>query len=249
MLKISIITATFNSAATIESTLNSVIQQDYINKEIIIIDGGSTDETLTILEKHQQSITTLVSEKDKGIYDALNKGIARATGDIIAILHSDDFYINEHVLSHVANAFTKNNCDSVYGNLYYVDKHDTNRIVRKWISGKYKHGKFLHGWMPPHPAFFAKKSCYEKMGSFNLALTSSADYELMLRFLHKNKISTTYLNEFLVKMRVGGQSNVSWKNRIKANREDKQAWLLNDLKPALHTFAFKPLRKILQFIR
>jgi len=249
VLKISIITATFNSAATIESTLNSIIQQDYSIKEIIIIDGGSTDETLAILEKYQSSITTLVSEKDKGIYDALNKGITRATGDIIAILHSDDFYLNEQVLSRVANAFTKNKCDSVYGNLYYVDKQNTNRIVRKWISGKYKHGKFIHGWMPPHPAFFAKRSCYEKYGNFNLALTSSADYELMLRFLHKQKISTHYLNEFLVKMRVGGQSNITWKNRIKANREDKQAWLLNGLKPALHTFAFKPLRKIIQFIR
>lgn len=249
MLKISIITATFNSAQTIECALNSVIQQDYINKEIIIIDGGSTDETLAILEKYKSSIKTLVSEKDNGIYDALNKGIAYATGDIIAILHSDDFYINQHVLSHVASAFTKNNYDSVYGNLYYVDKQDTNRIIRKWISGKYKHGKFIHGWMPPHPAFFAKRSCYEKFGCFNLALTSSADYELMLRFLHKYKISAYYLDEFLVKMRVGGQSNVSLKNRIKANREDKQAWLLNGLKPAFHTFAFKPLRKIIQFIK
>lgn len=249
MLKISIITATFNSAATIESSIQSVIQQDYPNKEIIIIDGGSTDETLSILSKYKSHISTLISEKDKGIYDALNKGIAAASGDIIAILHSDDFYINNEILSKVAHAFDKQQCDSVYGNLYYVDKQDTNRIVRKWISGKYKHGKFTHGWMPPHPAFFAKKSCYDKFGAFNLILSSSADYELMLRFLHKHKISTFYLNEFIVKMRVGGQSNVTWKNRIKANREDKQAWLLNQLKPSFHTFAFKPLRKIVQFIR
>jgi len=248
-LKISLITATYNSASTIESSLLSFINQDYENKELIIIDGGSTDETLSIIEKYKLAVTTIISEKDNGIYDALNKGISLATGDVIAILHSDDFYIHNHVLSKVIETFIAYKSDSVYGNLIYVDRIDTNRIIRKWISGNYIHGKFIQGWMPPHPAFFAKKECYNRYGKFNLSLRSSADYELMLRFLHKHKISTAYLNEFLVKMRIGGQSNVSLKNRIKANREDKLAWELNDLKPAFYTLFFKPLRKLIQFLR
>ena len=248
-MKISLITATYNSASTIESSLLSFINQDYENKELIIIDGGSTDETLSIIEKYKLAVTTIISEKDNGIYDALNKGISLATGDVIAILHSDDFYIHNHVLSKVIETFIAYKSDSVYGNLIYVDRIDTNRIIRKWISGNYIHGKFIQGWMPPHPAFFAKKECYNRYGKFNLSLRSSADYELMLRFLHKHKISTAYLNEFLVKMRIGGQSNVSLKNRIKANREDKLAWELNDLKPAFYTLFFKPLRKLIQFLR
>ncbi len=248
-MKISIITATFNSASTIEDSLLSVINQDYENKELIIIDGGSSDETLSIIEKYKSAVSIIISGKDNGIYDALNKGISLATGDIIAILHSDDFYIHNHALSKVIETFIAYKSDSVYGNLIYVDRIDTNSIIRKWISGNYKHGKFIQGWMPPHPAFFVKKECYNRYGKFNLLLRSSADYELMLRFLHKHKISTAYLNEFLVKMRIGGQSNVSLKNRIKANREDKFAWELNDLKPAFYTLFFKPLRKLIQFLR
>ncbi len=248
-MKISVITATYNSASTIENSLLSFINQDYENKELIIIDGGSTDETLSIIEKYKSAVSIIISEKDNGIYDALNKGISIATGDVIAILHSDDFYIHNHVLSKVIETFIAYKSDSVYGNLIYVDRIDTNRIIRKWISGNYIHGKFIQGWMPPHPAFFAKKECYNRYGKFNLSLRSSADYELMLRFLHKHKISTAYLNEFLVKMRIGGQSNVSLKNRIKANREDKLAWELNDLKPAFYTLFFKPLRKLIQFLR
>jgi glycosyltransferase len=247
--KISIITATFNSASTIESTLLSIINQDYQNKELIVIDGGSTDETLSIIEKYKSSISIIISEKDNGIYDALNKGISLATGDVIAILHSDDFYIHNKVISNVIETFINFKSDSVYGDLIYVDRFDTNRIIRKWISGNYKHGKFIQGWMPPHPSFFVKKECYDRYGKFNLSLKSSADYELMLRFLHKHKITTVYLNEFLVKMRIGGQSNVSLLNRLKANREDKLAWKLNNIKPAFYTLLFKPLRKLIQFIR
>ena len=247
--KISVITATFNSASTIESTLLSIINQDYQNKELIVIDGGSTDETLSIIEKYKSSISIIISEKDNGIYDALNKGISLATGDVIAILHSDDFYIHNKVISNVIETFINFKSDSVYGDLIYVDRFDTNRIIRKWISGNYKHGKFIQGWMPPHPSFFVKKECYDRYGKFNLSLKSSADYELMLRFLHKHKITTVYLNEFLVKMRIGGQSNVSLLNRLKANREDKLAWKLNNIKPAFYTLLFKPLRKLIQFIR
>ncbi|MCD6067255.1 MAG: glycosyl transferase family 2 [Bacteroidetes bacterium] len=248
-MKISVITTTFNSASTIEDTLKSVIEQDHADIEYIIIDGLSKDNTLEIVSRYKDRIAKIISEKDKGIYDALNKGIQAASGDVIALLHSDDFYIDKNVLSKVARAFENANTDSVYGDLYYVDKDDTNKIVRKWISGKYKAGMFLNGWMPPHPAFFVRRSVYEKYGLFNLQFRSAADYELMLRFLHKYKISTAYINEYLVKMRTGGQSNASVKNRVKANQEDREAWVVNGLKPRFYTLTFKPLRKIIQFIR
>ena len=219
MLKVSIITVCFNSADTIESTIQSVISQDYAAIEYIIIDGKSTDSTLEIVGKYKSSIHTCISEKDKGIYDALNKGIALATGDIVAILHADDFYTSATVISDVVNAFEVNKVDCVYGNLQYVDRIDTSTIKRNWISGTYNKENFLKGWMPPHPAFFAKKDCYTKWGLFNLSLKSAADYELMLRFLYKNNCSVVYIPKTLVKMRVGGKSNVTLANRIKANRD------------------------------
>jgi glycosyltransferase len=248
MHKVSIITVCYNSASTIESTIQSVLNQDYKNIEYIIIDGKSTDATLDIIEKYKTQIHTIVSEKDKGIYDALNKGIALATGDIVAILHADDFYNSSIIISDVVQLFAQENCDCVYGDLQYVDRSNTDIVKRNWISGKYIKENFLKGWMPPHPAFFAKRECYTKFGVFNLSLKSAADYELMLRFLYKNNCSVAYLPKTLVKMRVGGKSNVTLANRIKANREDKMAWILNDLKPGMLTFIRKPLSKLGQFL-
>ncbi|MEO6302021.1 MAG: glycosyltransferase family 2 protein [Bacteroidia bacterium] len=246
-MKISIITITYNSEATLEQTINSVLDQSYTSIEYIIIDGGSTDSTLQIIEKYRSKISKFISEKDNGLYDALNKGIGLATGDVIGILHSDDFYIDKTIIEKYATAFIKNHSDAVYSDLFYVDKNDTNKIIRKWKSGNYKPTSFLHGWMPPHPTFFAKKSVYEKFGNFNLEFKHSADYELMLRFVHKNKIKLSYLHEFTIKMRVGGQSNVSVQNRVNANIEDRKAWKINGLKPRFYTSYLKPLRKILQF--
>jgi glycosyltransferase len=248
MHKVSIITVCYNSASTIESTIQSVLNQDYKNIEYIVIDGKSTDATLDIIEKYKTQIHTIVSEKDKGIYDALNKGIALATGDIVAILHADDFYNSSTIISEVVQLFEQENCDCVYGDLQYVDRSNTDIVKRNWISGKYIKENFLKGWMPPHPAFFAKRECYTKFGVFNLSLKSAADYELMLRFLYKNNCSVAYLPKTLVKMRVGGKSNVTLANRIKANREDKMAWILNDLKPGMLTFIRKPLSKLGQFL-
>lgn len=249
MLKVSIITVCFNSASTIEATIRSVIDQNYLNIEYIIIDGGSTDGTLQIIEKYRSKVSKLISEKDDGIYFAINKGIALAAGDIIGVLHADDFYINEHVISKVVNEFEKTNSDTVYGDLQYVDRVDSNKVIRHWKSGKYAEGLFLKGWMPPHPTFFVRKKLYDKYGLFNTALRSAADYEMMLRLLHKYKCSTAYIPEVLVKMRVGGKSNVSIINRIQANREDKKAWLINGLKPELFTFIRKPLSKLNQFFK
>jgi len=248
-LKVSIITITYNSEPTLKDTIESVINQTYKNIEYILIDGGSTDETLSIIKSYGNKISTLISEKDNGLYDALNKGISLATGDVIGILHSDDFYTNNHVIQHIVSLFSNSPVDAVYADLYYVDKINTNQIHRKWKAGIYKEGMFFNGWMPPHPTFFVKRSIYETCGNFNLNLTSSSDYELMLRFIHKHKIKLAYLPEFIIKMRVGGKSNVTFKNRIKANKEDRMAWKLNNEKPYFYTLYIKPLRKIIQLFK
>ena len=248
-MKVSIITITYNSEPTLKDTIESVINQTYKNIEYILIDGGSTDETLSIIKSYGNKISTLISEKDTGLYDALNKGISLATGDVIGILHSDDFYTNNHVIQHIVSSFSNSPVDAVYADLYYVDKINTNQIHRKWKAGIYKEGMFFNGWMPPHPTFFVKRSIYETCGNFNLNLTSSSDYELMLRFIHKHKIKLAYLPEFIIKMRVGGKSNVSLKNRVKANKEDRLAWELNNVKPYFYTLYLKPLRKIIQLFK
>ncbi|MCW3071643.1 MAG: hypothetical protein JWO44_1533 [Bacteroidetes bacterium] len=246
-MKVSIITVCYNSASTIESTIQSVLSQDYKDIEYIIVDGLSKDNTLEVIERHRSGISKIISEKDDGIYFAINKGIAMATGEIIGILHADDFYTDEKVISRIVKAFREKNTDTVYGDLQYVDRTDTNKIKRHWSSGEYAHGLFFKGWMPPHPSFFVLKKCYDKFGVFNTTLRSAADYEMMLRLLHRHQCSTAYIPEVLVKMRVGGKSNVSLSNRIKANREDKKAWLLNGLKPGMFTLIRKPLSKLGQF--
>lgn len=248
-MKVSVITITYNSEATLVDTIESVVNQTYGNIEYIIVDGGSTDNTLSIVDTYGDKISKVVSEKDHGLYDALNKGIGMATGDVIGIIHSDDFYTGNSVIEKIAHAISESQADAAYADLYYVDKHNTDKIFRKWKSGAYTHGMFLHGWMPPHPTFFAKKACYDKFGSFNLGLVSAADYELMLRFIHKHRIKLAYVPEFIIKMRVGGKSNVSLKNRIRANNEDRKAWRINGLKPNPLTLYMKPLRKIIQLFK
>lgn len=246
-MKVSIITITYNSAVTLKETIESVVNQTYSDIEYIVVDGLSQDNTLSIVNNYKDKISKVVSEKDKGLYDALNKGINLATGDLVGILHSDDFYTHPQVIEHVVKALQEDNADAVYADLYYVDRNDTSKIFRKWKSGHYKHGMFYKGWMPPHPTFFAKKSCYQKFGMFNLNFKSAADYELLLRLIHKHQIKLAYLPEFIIKMRVGGKSNQSFSNRLKANQEDRKAWKVNDLKPKFYTLYVKPLRKIVQF--
>ncbi len=245
-LTISIITATYNSASTIRDTLDSVASQKGVTIEHIIVDGKSTDNTLDVVRKYKH-VATLISEPDKGIYDAMNKGVNLATGDVIAILNSDDFYQNNFVLSTVMTVFEDFGVDSCYGDLQYVDQNNTSKIVRTWKAGAFNRKKFLTGWMPPHPSFFVKKEVYQRYGLFDLRLKSSADYELMLRFLYRHRISTHYIPKVLVKMRAGGQSNASLLNRIKANKEDQLAWKINSLKPWPFTTWLKPIRKIGQF--
>lgn len=244
---VSIITVCFNSEKTIHSTLESVATQDYSSIEHIIIDGKSSDQTLNIVLQFPH-VQKIVSEKDKGIYNAMNKGIKMATGDIIGILNSDDFYTGPEVISQVVKKLTENNHDSLYADLLYVDSVNTSKKIRTWKAGAYQRNKFLYGWMPPHPTFFVRRSVYEQFGTFNEQLRSAADYELMLRFLYKNNISVTYLPATIVKMRAGGNSNASLSNRFRANREDRKAWDLNAMKPYFFTTWLKPLRKLTQFI-
>ncbi len=248
-MKVSIITITYNSESTLIDTIDSVLNQTYKDIEYIIIDGKSTDSTVSIIHSYKDKISKFISEKDNGLYDALNKGIAMATGDIVGILHSDDFYTNHQIIEKVVQTFKLNQADAVYADLFYVDKTNVDKIIRKWKSGNYKHGMFVNGWMPPHPTFFVRRHCYEKYGSFNLDLVSAADYELMLRFVHKHQIKLAYLPEFIIKMRAGGLSNSSLSNRIRANKEDRKAWLMNGLKPKFHTLYLKPLRKIIQLFK
>ena len=247
MLKVSIITVCYNSAETIEDTIQSVVNQDYKNIEYIIIDGKSKDNTLKIIEKYKSKVAKLLSEKDEGLYFAINKGIKLATGDIIGILHADDIYTNTEVLSKVINKFSDLKLDTVYGDLEYVQRNNTLKVLRYWKSGEFRKDYFLKGWMPPHPTFFVRKSCYDIYGNYNTTLKSAADYELMLRLLYKHNCSSCYIAEVLVKMRTGGKSNETLLNRFNANREDKKAWLINDLKPRLFTFILKPLSKVGQF--
>jgi glycosyltransferase involved in cell wall biosynthesis len=247
-LKISIITITYNSEKTVEDTIKSVVSQDFPNVEYLIIDGLSKDKTLQVVNKYSAYIDKVVSEKDKGLYDALNKGIKHATGEVIGMLHSDDVYANNQVLSKVAQQFAIDPAlEAVYADLVFVDRENTDKVLRTWKSGAYKEDAFKQGWMPPHPTFFVKKSVYERLGGFNLDLKLSADYELMLRFIHKEKIKIAYLPEIIVKMRMGGISNTSFFVKLKANMEDKLAWKLNGVKPGWFTTIRKPLKKLSQY--
>jgi glycosyltransferase involved in cell wall biosynthesis len=246
-MTISIITATYNSAATVEDTMRSIAHQDYPHIQHLIVDGASNDDTLQLV-KNYPHISKIISEKDNGIYDAMNKGIKHATGDIVGILNSDDVYVNSRVISKVMHVFQNPRVDVVYGDLQYVSFEDVNRVTRTWKAGMFTKRKFYYGWMPPHPAFFVRRKVYETVGAFNVSLRSAADYEFMLRVLLKFDHHVQYIPEVLVKMRTGGMSNASFTHRMRANREDREAWRLNNIRPYFFTIPFKPLRKVFQFI-
>jgi len=245
-IKISIITVVRNGAKTIRDCIESVQSQRH-KAEHIIVDGASTDGTLDIIDEYRSNLSLVISEPDNGIYDAMNKGIQLATGDVVGFLNADDFYPNPEVLSRVVNAFENTRVESCYGDLVYVHPTRTAQVKRFWRSGPYDPYRFFFGWMPPHPSFFVRRSIYETHGSFNLTLGTAADYELMLRFLLKQNVSTLYIPEVLVKMRAGGLSNSSVKNRMQANQMDRQAWVVNGLRPYPWTLLLKPLRKLPQY--
>jgi len=245
-IKVSILTVVFNNVINIEQCIKSVLGQTYKNLEYIVIDGKSSDGTLDVIKKYEHGISKWISEPDHGVYDAINKGIRMATGDVIGILHSDDFYASDKVIEKMAEAFTRYDVQSVYGDLVYVSK-DGSRLIRYWRAGEYQEGMIKWGWMPPHPTFFVKKEVYQKYGCFNTSLRIAADYEMVLRLLAKQKITTCYIPEVLIKMRVGGISNGSIKGLVRKTVEDYRALRINGLNLAILTVLSKNLSKIPQF--
>ena len=245
-MKVSIITVTYNSAHTLKDCIHSVSSQSYDNIEHIFIDGNSTDNTVEIIKNHAPG-SVYISETDRGLYDAMNKGLKLATGDLIGILNSDDMYAYSNVVRDTVELIADK--DALYADLCYVDRANSEKIKRYWKSGPYNRTSFKYGWMPPHPTLFVKKSIYDKFGCFNQNLRSAADYELMLRFLYKQQIKTVYLPKITVIMREGGVSNQSLTHRIKANKEDQIAWELNKLKMPFFLPFIKPLRKLLQYFQ
>ncbi len=244
---ISIITVSYNSAATIKDTLQSIKRQRHEFIEHIVVDGKSEDDTVAIVRDFGH-VSKLISEPDTGLYDAMNKGIQLASGDIIGILNSDDIYADDSILEKVATSFGDPNVHCVYGDLQYVQANNVNKIIRTWRAGKFIRENFLYGWMPPHPAFFVRREVYNQVGLFNTSLKSAADYEMMLRILYKYEFSAAYIPSVFVKMRSGGISNASLRNRFRANREDAKAWKLINKKPHFFTLYLKPLRKIPQYL-
>ena len=247
-LKVSIITVTFNSAQYLQDCINSVRSQTYSNIEYIIVDGKSTDHTMGIVRKNQEAIDYWVSETDRGMYDAINKGLAVATGDIIGILNSDDVLDNENVINTIVSCFEKEGVDSIYGDLEFVDRHDVNKVMRIWKGQPFKRSRFRYGWMPAHPTFYVKRSLVEKYGAYENHYFSAADYEFMSRYLYLHKVSSFYIPELLVRMRMGGQSNVNFKQRIRANRRDYLAMKKNKIPFAFIVSILKPLIKVHQFV-
>lgn len=245
--RITIITAVYNNVLYVKDALESVLQQNYPNLEYIVIDGGSTDGSYEIIQSYSHRIHRIISEPDKGLYDALNKGISMATGEIIGIMHSDDFYAHRNVLLKIANRFGPD-VDAIYGNLDYISNTDKGKVIRKWRSGKYRRRNFLTGWMPPHPTVFIRKSVFERYGGYNTNLRFSSDYEILIRLFYVYRIRVTFINELLVKMRTGGQSNRSVKNRLRSHFEDYKAWRIAGARVVPITLFLKLLRKLPQYI-
>jgi glycosyltransferase involved in cell wall biosynthesis len=248
-LKISIITATYNCNPILIDCLNSVALQSYNNIEHIIIDGASTDGTLPLINSKRDQISVLVSEPDNGIYDAMNKGIKLATGNIIGFLNSDDFYANNEIISKVAIEFKRDPyLDVCYADLIYVNKLNSNKNIRYFKSSKFKQGLFSKGWCPPHPTFFVRRSAYERYGSFDLNYRIASDFDLMMRFLEIHKIKSRYIPEVWVKMRMGGVSNKNLKNIWLQNREILNSLQRNGLKvnPIIF-FVYKIVSRFQQF--
>lgn len=245
-MKISIITAVRNSRATLADALDSALAQDHPNKELIVIDGASTDGTLEVLQRYAGRITHFVSELDHGIYDALNKGLRLATGEVVGFLHADDRYADDRVLSRIAAALADLDVDACYGDLRYVRPDDPSRVVRHWWAGAYRRQRLAWGWMPPHPTFYARRAVYQQLGGFDTRYRIAADYDCLLRFLGAGQITCAYIPQVLVHMRVGGTSNRSLRNLLQKSREDYQALRRNQI-GGWGTLLMKNVQKLPQF--
>lgn len=246
-MKVTLITVTYNSAQYLSDCIDSVITQTYKNIEHIIIDGLSTDGTLDIIERYEHHLAYWISEKDHGMYHAINKGIALATGDIIGTLNSDDTLASADVVQNLVSCFDQHQVDAVYGDLVYLDRHNNQKVLRKWKGSDYKRSRFLYGWMPAHPTFYIKRKLIEQLGGYATHYFSASDYEFMVRYLYHHRISARYLPLLMVKMRSGGQSNKDFGHRLRANRRDYLAMKKNKIPLPFFISILKPLIKIPQF--
>lgn len=248
-MKVSIITVVYNGEAFLETAIQSVRNQDYTDIEYIVIDGASKDGTPQILEKYRDQIDVLVSEPDQGIYDAMNKGVKRATGEIIGILNADDFYARQDVISRVVQEFREKQVDAVFGDLVFVKPENLDRVVRYYSSGNFKLAHFERADLPPHPTFFCKRELYEKYGHFRTDFRVVADFELMLRFLYIHKASFSHIQMVMVKMRMGGVSNEGIRSKLKLNKEMQRALKLNGINSSMLKIYSKYFTKIFQLVR
>lgn len=247
-MKISIITVVYNAEKYIQDCIQSVINQTYPNIEYIVIDGASTDSSLAIINKYSDKITHFVSEKDKGIYDAINKGLKIATGEIVGLLNADDMLASVEVVAEIVKCFESKQPDAVYGNLNYVEAENTDKITRKWRSKQFVRKDIEKGWMPAHPTFYVKRELFEKYGNYSLDFGTAADYELMIRFLYQFQINAIFLDQLIVNMRVGGVSNSSSTQRYLALKDDYRAMKKNAIPHPIITLLFKKLSKIPQYL-
>ena len=248
-MKVSIITVTYNSEKYLKDCIESVIMQRYRDIEHIIVDGKSKDGTVDIIKYYEPHISQWISETDRGMYDAINKGIVMATGDIIGILNSDDMLDTDDVVTNIVKTFNEQSVDAIFGDIEYVDTNDTNKVLRIWKGKPYKRYRFRYGWMPAHPTFYIKRSLVEKYGFYQNHYYTAADYEFMARYLYKNKVSAYYLPMLMVKMRIGGASNINLSHRFRANRRDYLAMKKNNIPFAFVVSILKPLIKVNQFFK
>ena len=245
-MKVSIITSCFNREKTIAQAIESVLEQDYPQIEYIIVDGASTDGSLSVIERYADRIAKIISKPDKGMYEAINKGIRAATGDIIGLLHSDDFLFSPHTISRIVEKFKETNADFVYGNGLYVDAEHTDKVIRNWIGGSYSKWKVHHGWLPLHPTCYIRKECFDRYGLYDESYKIAADSDFLVRYLYEANLEVAYLNECIVRMRMGGLSTDS-KRRKMIWDEDIRMYRKHGF-PAIPTKLMKMAWKIPQFI-
>lgn len=248
-MKVSIITVVYNNESTIDYAIQSVLSQDYPNIEYIIVDGNSTDATLEKIHEHKESINHFISEPDRGIYDAMNKGLKLATGGIIGILNSDDFYVNDNIISEIINEFEDKKVDLVFGDVVFVKPENLDKITRYYSSDNFHPDKFAWGWMPAHPSCFLRREIYEKYGYFETDYKIAADYEILTRFMAKYGISYSYIPKVFVKMRTGGVSSANFKSNWILNKEIVRACRENGIKTNMPKVLLKYFTKIFQLIR
>lgn len=249
--RVSVVTIVRNNREFIADAMESVLSQSYPDIEYIVKDGDSTDGTLAIIQRYVDkygSRVKLLTGRDKGLYDALNKGLQAATGDLLMHLNADDFYADRNSVAHMVRAMEETGADIGWGDMIYVDREDPTRVIRRWRSSPHAPGKFRYGWHPPHAGFSVRRKVYEKYGWFNADFRISGDYELMLRLLEKHKVPSCYLPETLVTMRAGGVSGGFLNRLLKMRREDMRAWRLNGLRGGILASLLKPARKIFQWI-